>query len=225
MISDRRAAELNCAIYGRPAVDAAPIDFWHVDDGDDDGVYWALAREGDVDVVVLRGSVTIQDWLRDVMAVPSPYSSRRMGPVHPGFYLGLTNAWNDMQPILRPGAPIAITGHSLGAGRAFILAAIMVDEGIVAPASIVTFGSPKPGFAPLGELLSNIPARSYRNKHDAVTTLPFAFPPLDYVHPVVPIDVVESPLPGDSWGMFAFHHMELYLAALKTRELNLCSGT
>lgn len=217
MISDARAAGLCCALY-----EPSPVNpFAVIDDGADDGICWALAREGDCDVIVLRGSVTLRDWLRDVLALTLPYTSRRMGPVHPGFYLGLDNCWSDIAKVLRPDAPVVVTGHSLGAGRAAILTALMIDAGR-APAARIVFGEPKPGFAQLATYISTVPGRSYRNgddrHHDLVTEMPFSFPPEDYEHASPLIKVCAPPPPDHSWGIFAYHHIELYLAAVSAIE-------
>lgn len=217
MITDHRAAELCVALYGLPLPLSAPVAFDVVDMGDDDGICWALAREADTDVIVLRGSMTGGDWLRDTMA--APYPDRDLGRVHHGFYLGLQNAWDDMKMVLRPGAPVAITGHSLGAARTAILAGKMINDGRV-PAARIVFGEPKPGFAQLADFIKGVPCRSYRNgsgdNHDIVTDLPLTIPAfhLNYVHPT-PLTFLDcAPDPNDQSGMFVYHHMALYLAGV-----------
>ena len=214
MITDRRAAELCAALYQLPLSGPGPFDV--VDNGDDGGVCRALAREGDTDVIVLRGSVTGLDWLRDVFALP--YTSRRMGPVHHGFYLGMQNVWDDMKILLRPDAPVVITGHSLGAARAAILTGMMVEAGRP-PAARIVFGEPKPGYAQLADFIKSVPARSYRAgdgaaNHDIVTDQALPIPGLHYVHPT-PLTLLQCiPDPNDQSGPFVFHHMNLYLAGV-----------
>lgn len=216
MISDLRAAELCAASYLANATSPKP--FVIFDEGKDDGICWGIVQEDDCDVIVLRGSYTNEDWLRDAMA--RPYMSRRMGPVHHGFYLGMDNAWTDMKKHLRMDAKYVITGHSLGAARAALLTGIMLDDAWPIEARIV-FGEPKPGFSTLAEFIRGIPARSYRNgisdAHDLVTDLPFTIAALglDYVHPV-PLTLVSAPPPVDDvTGLFAWHHSSLYVEALK----------
>lgn len=220
MITDKRAAELCAGLYGTPT--AVPVAFSQIDPGTDDGICWAISREDDVDVIVMRGSMTPEDWLRDSMA--APYMSRRMGPVHHGFYLGLDNAWRDMKLVLRPGSLVAVVGHSLGAARAALLTGIMLDDGYP-PAARIVFGEPKPGFAQLADFIKPVPARSYRNgageNHDIVTDLPFTIPALrlNYVHPA-PLTYLEcKPDPSDQSGMFVYHHMDLYLAGVSAIAL------
>ena len=211
MISNRRAAELCSDLYSAPT--AFPV----FDAGADDGICWAISREDDTDVIVLRGSVTFQDWVRDLLAFANPYASRRLGPVHAGFYLGLDNAWTDMKPFLRHDAPLAITGHSLGAARASLLTGIALQDGYN-PAARIVFGEPKPGFAQLAAYIAPVPAWSYRNgngvHHDIVTDVPFTLPPADYVHPTKLLSVCAEPPERDQFGVFAWHSMSLYLKAL-----------
>lgn len=211
MITNLRAAQLCAAIY------TTPTDFPIYDAGEDDGVCWALSREDDVDVVVLRGSVTFRDWLRDFLAVANPYASRRLGPVHAGFYLGLDNAWTDIKPMLRKGAPLVLTGHSLGAARASILTGVAILDSMP-PAARIVFGEPKPGFQQLGDFIGPVPAWSFRNgngsHHDLVTDVPFTLPPVDYVHPTKLFSVCAEPEPIHELGIFAWHSIALYVKAL-----------
>jgi hypothetical protein len=86
--SDADAATLFAAIY---AYAGAPVVDWdHLDTGDDDGVCWALKRFPGYDAIVLRGSITLQDWFRDLRALPI---ITRIGTVHDGFHAGMEHAW------------------------------------------------------------------------------------------------------------------------------------
>jgi hypothetical protein len=65
-----------------------------------------------------------------------------------------------------------------------------------------------------------VPGFSYRNgdarHHDLVADVPFSFPPLQYVHPTPIIEVCCRPSGPlfQRLGAFAYHHVELYVAAL-----------
>jgi predicted lipase len=209
--TDADIAALCAEIYQPTAIVGS---FDHYDAGMDDGICWALKRFDGTDVVVFRGSVTIQDWLRDLTALAMP---SRIGHVHTGFYAGMEHMWSDLKPLLSQ--PAIITGHSLGAARASVLCALMRADGVV-PLSRIVFGEPKPGLLDFAALLTEVPGRSYRNgdttHHDLVTDVPFTFPPEEYVHPtpIIPVCAVPSGSLFAQLGVFAWHHVELYEAAL-----------
>lgn len=191
------------------------IEQWdHIDVGADDGVFWALRKFGGYDIVVFRGSITPQDWFADFRAMPIP---TRVGHVHAGFWAGMEHVWAELKPLLTQ--PVIVTGHSLGAARACVLAALMVADKCP-PVRRVCFGEPKPGLLDFAQFVKDVPGASYRNGdttfHDLVTDVPATAPPIQYVHPM-PISVVTKK-PGETLfarlGIFAWHHMPLYLAAV-----------
>lgn len=218
MISDAEIASLCAGIYAYPGAPAIAWD--HLDPGDDgDGVCWALKRVAGSAVVVLRGSVTKLDWFRDFQAIADPFHHDDLGPVHPGFLSGMRTVERQLRSLTNAEEPIIIAGHSLGAARAAILTGLMVIDGRI-PAARVVFGEPKPGFLQLAKLIEGVPGRSYRNgcglHHDLVTDVPFSFPPEQFVHPtkVIPVCAMPGPDIFARWGVFAFHHMPLYQAAV-----------
>lgn len=101
------------------------------------------------------------------------------------------------------GAHLVVAGHSLGAARALIFAALLAAALSPQPArppdAVVVFGSPRPGFELLADLLAPVPIRAYRNDdahgHDLMTDVPVHIPDLaPYVHPRQPlIDVTAAP--------------------------------
>ena len=182
------------------------------------GVCWASKRVDGVDVVMLRGSTTPTDWVRDFIALVSPFEHDDLGPVHPGFLIGMADVWRAIFKATT--GPRIVAGHSLGAGRACILTGLMVKSGYP-PIRRVCFGEPKPGFAQLASIISAVPAASYRNgdahHHDIVTDVPITFPPEEYVHPLALTEVCAVPGsagPQPEWGPLNWHHMPLYRAAL-----------
>ena len=209
--SDADIAAICAAVYQPRAMIKG---FDHFDAGEDDGVCWALKRLSGFDVVVLRGSVTLQDWIRDFRAMAQP---SRIGHVHIGFHAGMEHMWGDLRPLISQ--PVIVTGHSLGAARASILTALMVVDG-AAPIARVVFGEPKPGLLDHAVIVGKVPGRSYRNgderHHDLVTDTPFSFPPLQYVHPtsVIPVCCKPDDDEFETLGVFAWHHAALYETAL-----------
>ena len=167
--SDAVIASLCNGLYDYPG--AAPIDWDHCEQPDEDnGICWGLKRLAAIDVVVLRGSTTPQDWVRDFEAVADPFTHFALGPVHPGFLAGMESAYRAMKPHLR--ADVMICGHSLGAARAAVLTGLMVHDGR-APRARVVFGEPRPGLCAAcqtdrvraGALLSQRQWHSLRSHH------------------------------------------------------------
>jgi hypothetical protein len=85
MPSDAAIVALCAEIYQPPAIGGA---FDYYDAGVDDGICWAVKRLDGFDVVVFRGSVTRQDWLRDVQALAMP-SQWESPPGDIGIALGI----------------------------------------------------------------------------------------------------------------------------------------
>lgn len=179
----------------------------------DHGVCVGLQRRGDVDLVVFRGSTTVEDWARDFLAIPHACARHpQLGDVHAGFMLGMDDAFARLLPLLRPSVWVA--GHSLGAARATLFCGMLAVAGRP-PAARVVFGEPRSGGASLTTILAGVPGHSYRNagrgRHDLITDVPTE-PPFSRVCSL--IDVFAAPMPGDPWGIFAYHHIQLYQAAL-----------
>lgn len=232
--SDAVVAAHASGIYDYPGYDPIPWD--HFEPENNGSVCWALRRIGDVDLVVLRGSVTPADWLLDFNAeatplplnpvawicnklgfalAETPEEHAFMGPVHPGFLAGMEAAWAAIRPWLMGRA--VISGHSLGAARATILTALMIRDG-VKPARRVTFGEPRPGFSRLAQITSQVPGASYQNGNgilvDPVTQVPLSIGFLNesFCHDRALTRVDEAPDGSafESWGIMGWHSILLY---------------
>lgn len=214
MPTDLAIAKLTLSLYHEEEWST----FDHVERPESDsGICWAIKSLEDATVVITRGSTTKQDWFRDFLALPAhemmPYSV--LGPVHSGFSVGLPVAWGAIKQIFGTiNKPVVFAGHSLGAARAWILAAMSIVDGIM-PSRIVVFGSPRPGFSQLATVINEAPQKSYRNGHDVVCAVPFTIPPsFLYVEPAAFTLLDVAPAADDPWGPLAHHHMELYVAGL-----------
>ena len=173
MIPAHDLAALCQSLY---AGDTGFANIWTFDD-----VVVGHARVGDVDVLVLRGSVTAGDWLRDFEAMPVWHD--KLGFVHAGFVAGMDDVFAEVLPFCQ-GAKVAITGHSLGGARARILAAMFAVNGLAVD-QLCVFGSPKPAFVNLARIIqkSGMTHASYRNRRDVVPTVPLTIAPFfDFVH-------------------------------------------
>jgi hypothetical protein len=217
MITDRAIAELCVALYAYPG--NPPMTWDYHDPGEYDGVCWALKCIDDTDVIILRGSTTQADWIHDAETWAAPVTRYEwMGPVHYGFSCGMERMWDDVKKRIG-GLDVIVAGHSLGAGRACILTALMTADKRP-PSARVCFGEPRPGYAQLGEFIKDVPARSYRNAgawgHDLVTDVPFTLPEFPFVHPMplIDIDVPPDQEIVSRWSVFAGHHLPLYVRGL-----------
>lgn len=216
-ITDQTCVDLCAGLYGGAPAEAGlyagASSAWDVyDPGDVHGICYGIKRIEDIDVVVLRGSITFTDWQRDFAAFPTSRPSP-LGPLHYGFSIGMERAWATIKP--QVGAKVVVTGHSLGAARAAILTGLMVLDSRP-PIRRVVFGEPKAGFQPLADIVGKVPGASYSNgdgkHHDLVVDVPFSFPPDNYVRPTPLVFVTAQPT-GSIWerfGPFAFHHISLY---------------
>jgi hypothetical protein len=211
MLTDYQIAMACCDIYNGPLSRQ-----WDIYDlGTTDGICWGAFRVDGITYIILRGSVTAQDWLRDATAIANPFTHDALGACHPGFYIGMHELWAEIKT--KTQGPWVIAGHSLGAGRACILSGVMIVDGHV-PLKRTCFGEPLPAFSKLAKVLSAIPEQnSYRNgdavHHDPVTDVPLSIPPEEYVHPV-PLKLVTAMPTDNSMGVFSWHHCPLYAEAL-----------
>jgi hypothetical protein len=216
-VTDKDIAELCVDIYNPP--ESQKVTWDHFDSGaDSDQICWGIKVLDTVDVLVFRGSSTFEDWRRDFDVWASPFGHSKLGPVHPGFLLGIDQVLQEYRDASK--GVLFVAGHSLGAGRASILCGLAIAAGIT-PVGRVVFGEPRPGFQQLANLIAPISeSRSYRNgkpntfDHDLVTDVPYYLGLYQYVHPTTLIDVSALPPLLDDWGLFSYHHMQLYAQAL-----------
>ncbi len=175
---------------------------------------WVAACElSGAQVLAFRGSRAVIDWKRDFRGLPVRHPT--LGFCHRGFLEGMNEVAAELGLYLSSSRPIVLTGHSLGAARAWIAAAMLITAGLRV-AKVCVFGSPRPGFEKLACTLRDSQAvlRSYRNLDDPVTRVPF-FAGL-YRHPVEPERLQEPPeRAGD---MLAEHAISLYVRGLERLE-------
>jgi pimeloyl-ACP methyl ester carboxylesterase len=175
------------------------------------GITWGLSRNYGAQLLVFRGSVTAEDWLRDLESeasrVVAGYPS--LGPVPYGFGEGLLDAYKAVNAALAPNVSLYVLGHSLGAARAAAIAGMLVLNNKLVE-RLVLCGCPKPGMIALKTLLSPVPCVNYRNGRDPVPDLPVPLPPLLEWRAVAPLTLLNVPPPDPSDAM-AWHHIALYV--------------
>jgi hypothetical protein len=202
---------------------SAPVVAWdYYDSGTDDGVCWALKSLPGYDVAVMRGSDDPWDWIKDFAAAPI---KTPVGTVHAGFHVGTEKVASEIRALSRQ--PIIVTGHSLGAAEASNVTAYLILAGSP-PVKRVVFGEPQPGYADHAAIVARAPGFSYCNglgtHKDFVTEVPFTLPGLPFTRASALIAVSDPPPPNDEWGLFSFHHVQLYMAATAAlqKETALC---
>lgn len=172
------------------------------------GLCAALKVAGAHDVVIHRGSITPMDWYDDACS-EAGVGDPDLGLVPGGFYWPLRSWDRAARMAIRPGA--IIIGHSLGAARAVIHAALLMARGDP-PLAVIALGCPRAGTAKLQQVLGATPIRWYRNASDPVPEVPLTVPwLLPWVHPGIEIKLKE---PGIGASPLKDHHFELYRAGV-----------
>lgn len=205
MISHLILAQLSSDIYDKPEVFDK---YWTADD-----VIVGLKVVDGVNVIVLRGSMTAEDWLRDGDVIPVWHKD--LGFVHAGFVQGMDAVFVEVCKALNDN-PNEITGHSLGGARARILAALFTVNKIPFQ-QIWTFGSPKPAFENLKRIIEKSGAvhGSSRFFNDIVPTTPLSIPPfLEYCH-TEDYEQLDGHSGQTDLGVLRDHSIENYIKALE----------
>lgn len=198
MITDKDIARICCSSYD-------PNFKWDKlwDGASSGGIYVGLIGN----VLCFRGSVTLEDWFRDLKAeaIIDPV----LGGLHAGFAEGLKEFFAEVIQLLH--RDTIVCGHSLGAARAIIFSAMMMTANL-SPKAVIVFGCPRPGFNKLAGIMNKHEcARAYKNRYDLVTDLPRALLGLPFMNALGSIPLNVYP-PSEDYGLFADHHPELYAA-------------
>ncbi len=133
-----------------------------------------LLEENDTGVAVaFRGTTrNYRDILADLRG--APWWDRDLGWCHSGFVKGVRALWPALRVRLAAypdDTPLRFTGHSKGGAEATIAAALTAVH-LRPPAALVTFGSPRAGFA-LGHHLAAVASLRLVNGADAVPRHPW----------------------------------------------------
>jgi hypothetical protein len=111
-------------------------------------------------------------------------------PVHAGFDRVTRLIYKDVKPYLKPGYKTYLTGHSLGAAVAAILAIYLIEDGVTVE-RVVTFGEPRFTTTDGAKRLQFLPLTRIVDEYDIVPYVPPStlldprFGPYDQVGPEV----------------------------------------
>lgn len=165
----------------------------------------------DFDLFIPRGTQELEDFVRDVVALPVWHS--QLGFCHGGFLIGIDEAFEEIKSVA--GGRNILGGHSLGGARARLLAGLFVCNGVPYD-SLIVCGSPKAGMENHKRLIEKYgrPHLSFRNRNDIVTEVPWTWPPIfDFVHSEEYISVSAAPT-DTSFEALRDHSAELYARAV-----------
>lgn len=139
--------------------------------------------------VVFRGSSTISNWIVNIDAVKTDYTSfpECKCQVHKGWYLAeqtvIEDVIGNVQSLMNtyPGYAVKLTGHSLGAALAQLTSMDLAKAGITS--SVLNFGQPRTGDYDFAQFVSTKVASTWRVVHD-MDTVPHLPPStgMDFYH-------------------------------------------
>lgn len=120
--------------------------------------------------VVYRGSTSIIDWLNNLDAILTTYSSCSKCEVHKGFYGAeqavIGSVISNVQKLIKqfPSYEVVVSGHSLGAALATLTALDLLSAGIL-NVRLFHFGSPRVGNTAFANYASSKLIDHNRNTH------------------------------------------------------------
>jgi hypothetical protein len=172
-------------------------------------VGYGVDRDGNA-VFAIAGSECPEDFMHDADFLP--IDAGQLGMVHAGFYRDAPAVFAALRPLMV--GKFSISGHSLGASRAAILAGLCAINDIPV-AALFMFEPARPGYEEL-----SIQVRGYvpdiiatRNARDFVPDLPPAFP-FPFRHIVEPIDLET---PSDSIDPVQDHMIDVVIAGVSRK--------
>jgi predicted lipase len=170
--------------------------------------------------LILRGTQTVTEWIRNFGISLGPYLLPKFGRVHAGFldaYNLVRTASIEALSTMGPRAKLYVAGHSLGAALTVCAVPDIEANTKCRVEALYTFGSPRVGDDRFVRAFNNVfGPRSFRiaNTSDIVTSIPLPVPIAGIVggyfsHVDTPIDMT---IQKDD--LEQNHSMRTYLAAL-----------
>lgn len=179
-----------------------------------------IASRGPELFLVFRGTMTIEEWIRNLRFTLAPYILSGMGKVHEGFLLTYGLIRQRIQETLAAqgrGKRLFIAGHSLGGALATLAAPDVSQRTPFQSPVVYTYGSPRVGDREFAEAWNSAhAARAFRiaNTSDIVPSIPLPVPFAGllggfFTHVETPVDFTTQ-----EENLEKNHGMAAYLAAL-----------
>ncbi|GAB4334038.1 MAG: lipase family protein [Leptolyngbyaceae cyanobacterium] len=140
-----------------------------------------VLRSDQANIIVFRGSQTLNDWLANVQARQTDYvlDGVKRGRVHRGFqtfYDNLETQIKNVYKLLNPNAPVYLTGHSLGAVLATLTAVDIANFSFKGTSQVrlYSYASPRLGDPTFAQFFNTTVPNTYRvfNIADMVPEVP-----------------------------------------------------
>jgi len=194
MVTDLELAKYCLKAYDKPNLSC------------NNGAEALIEAKGEDLIIAFSGTDSLLDALIDLWAIP--WRPNVLGEwVHRGVWKQTSCLIDLLMPKIPKGSDIYVTGHSLGGAMAQVFAAYLHRKGYEVQ-RLTTFGSMKPGYEGLADLLWETPGKRYVRDGDQVTELPLS----TFLFPYC-FDRIATVLPG-SPDLFGDHSMEGYLESL-----------
>ena len=136
-----------------------------------------------------------------------------LGSVHEGFLRIAMSIYPQIVASVVPAEKIILTGHSLGAAVAMVLAALLARDCHAKEIELIGFGCPRVGAQRLAVRLWGVKTTLYRFGNDPVPLVPWLLlwrlPPVIMMHPA-PLTKIGTPLPE----LISNHAIGNYVAEL-----------
>lgn len=171
---------------------------------EENGLVYLHIKLDTEDIVVFKGSSTIQDFITDVDMMITDDIFNISGKMHKGFHNMLFMSNQHMKIIENmKSKKLTLSGHSLGAALATLMSAF-IKSNMIMNLTLVTFGCPRVGDR---KFSANIHGCFYKNGSDVVTCLPL--PPW-YWHSCAQIQIGRRSINFS----VADHHISNYISNL-----------
>ena len=174
-------------------------------------------RSDGLNVIAIEGTHDPLGWALDFCAADikdqQGLNHASLGYIHAGFYGSAVAALTRCALIAQRG-PYAICGHSLGAGLALLIGALLSDDALP-PIKIGAFAPPRVGGPDFIKTATAGTFCAYRYSHDPVPEVPLTIPP---IFPYQQVPLVQLPGPTiellDLAARIRCHHVGNYVSGV-----------